>query len=228
MKKLISSIVVMTACLIVLLFIRKRPVDDCWYGHCIIGDDYSLTTFIAVGESVYVDRNADGVPQKNELIPDSGMIEIQSVDGESVIKLKNVSLGLTPNAVSEESPQLIFLDIQSIDFPDLWQDGTIVTSGDTVSAGTCHLLGPLSFFLVPPDAELQPGDETELKIVIGTAQNQSSAISPLVGPSQALVCTSTPDDRSIYAFDESLRPKMEISFGNQSAETETVVFDGFC
>ena len=228
MKKIVATIAALTLCLLLLLFVRQCSTGTCWYGYCKIGDDYPKVALISVGDEVYYDQNSDQVPQSHELIPGSGTITVRAIDGVSTVNLRGISAALVSNAVSDDCPQLIDLKIQSNEFPELHQYGTIVTARDPDSAGTCHLLGPLSFIFQSSDVELQPGEPTELKISIGTTQSDSNAISPFVGPSTALVCTSVPNDRTKYAFEDALRPTMEISFNNQSAETETVVFDGFC
>ena len=103
-------------------------------------------------------------------------------------------------------------------------------SRDPDKAGVCHLLGPLSFIPRVSGIELKPGEKTELRISVGTLQQDSAIELPNGIVSSALVYTSVDGDRdrSTYAFDKTTRPKMEISFGSIEAESKIVVFDGFC
>ena len=232
MKNIYWAIAAATLCLLLFLFLPTQSGDgndhDPWFGYCKISDNYPQVGLISVGEDVFYDRNSDSIPQQSELVPRLGSLEINSLDGGSTATLKKIASGLVPKALSDSRPQLIFLEIQSNEFAELWQSGTIVTSRDPESAGTCHLLGPLSFILQSPDVELKPGKETLLRILIGTMQTDSSAISPQVGPSQAIVGASARDDPSQYAFDTKLRPTMEVTFSSPATESKVVELDGFC
>ena len=143
MKKIVATIAALTLCLLLLLFVRQCSTGTCWYGYCKIGDDYPKVALISVGDEVYYDQNSDQVPQSHELIPGSGTITVRAIDGVSTVNLRGISAALVSNAVSDDCPQLIDLKIQSNEFPELHQYGTIVTARDPDSAGTCHLLGPL-------------------------------------------------------------------------------------
>ena len=200
-----------------------------WHENCKIADGYPTISFIAAGNNIYYDQNSDHVPQQSELLAGNGSLEVKSLDGGATVTLEGISIMLNPSAVSDESPQLLILDIRSAEHAQVRQQGAIVMARDPDSAGTCHLFGELSFSLVPRDFELKLGGETFLKVVLGTIQTNSTTVSGHGGgPSEALICTSAPDDRLVYAFDKSLRPEMEISFSSQSSETEIIVLDGFC
>ena len=189
-----------------------------------------MVMLISVDGEVYHDQNADMVPQPEELIPPHGSLEIQSLDGKSTATLSDVSTSLDPRGLSASYPQLIDLKIQSNEFASVWQLGTIVMSRDPEKAGVCHLLGPFSFIPRVDGAELKPGEKTELRISIGTLQQDSAVELPNGMITSALVYTSIDGDRdrSTYAFDKALRPRMEISFGSIDSESEIIVFDGFC
>ena len=229
MKKLYLAISALILCLFVLWFMRTRFATSHWYGSCEIAAGYPSVAFISVNGDVYYDQNADRVPQPDELVPTDNTVTIRSLDGKSTATLQGISTALDPRAVSESCPQLIDLKIQSTEFAAIWQLGTIVMSRDPEKAGSCHLMGPLSFVPQFSDIKLKPGDKTEFKISIGTLQSDPAAVSPYA-MSGALVYTSVDGDRdrSTYAFDETLRPKMEILFDSSESEPEIVYFDGFC
>ena len=219
-------IVLWLGALLVVWLGRWRMAAAPWHGYCKIADGYPLVGLIVVGEDVYYDKNSDHVPQPNELIPDSRRLDVPSLDGGASITLEDIKIVFAPIAVSDEQPQFIWLEVQSLEHPEIRQAGEIITAREVDAAGTCHLLGPLSFQFCFPDIKLEPGAETMMKISIGTAVDPPTASSYGV-INRALVYASAPGDRSTYAFDKSQRPKMEISF-NGSAETETIIVDGFC
>ena len=230
MKRIYLTVGALLVCLFLSWFLCMHLGNSRWYGHCRIGTGYPLVELISVNGEVYYDQNADTVPQPEELIPRHGSLEIRSFDGKSMATIQDVSTALDPRGLSDSYPQLIDLKIQSNEFHAVWQLGTIVMSRDPDKAGVCHVLGPLSFIPRVSGIELKPGEKTELRISVGTLQQDSAIELPNGIISSALVSTSVDGDRdrSTYAFDKTLRPKMEISFGNIESESKIIVFDGFC
>ena len=202
-------------------YLYQRRSFDRWYGSFQIGDS-AVVSLISVGHDVFHDANSDGVPQGGELVGPNGKVKIASPTGEEEYTLENVSLLLVPELVSSDLPQIADVTIQSNQNANVWQVGTVTMSLDKENVETCHLMGPLSFLLIPEGLKLTAGEANDIKIAIGTSHRNDS---PDTG---ALICTSPIGDRTSYAFADSERPKLKIWFGDQSTPPEELVVDSFC
>ena len=221
MKKRYSfGVLIFFLCGFAVFLYQEHYSVDHWYGSFRVGDN-TVISLIAVGDNVFFDSNSDGIPQNRERIGPSREINIVTDDGDEFL-LRNVAVALNPNATSSDSPQLIDAYIQSNEYANLWQLGTLTMAMDRSNEETCHFLGPLSFLPLPQSFELTAGQLNQFKVSVGTVSHVQSKTTG------ALVCSSPPGDRTSYAFDDAERPKLKIWFGDQDKHPEELVFDGFC
>jgi hypothetical protein len=226
MKKHIPTILaIMVAVIATGLFVqRERP----WYGRCEFGQLDTSLDFIVLGESIYVDRNNDGKPQSNELLSESDSLQVACKSGSNHYQIGSVGVGLSPSAVSSDSPQILNIDNVRSPNHNYKMYGTIVLSRTRRNSGNCHFFGPLVIQNYPNETFLPDGDAI-VKIGLVTVDEDSTAVSPLVGASGALVYTSIPSDRDTFAFDDNVRPELDIVFQTTTAPVrQHLIIDGFC
>lgn len=221
MKKNISLFIALLLVFGAFYFYTQR--DQPWYGRCAFGPASELTVeFIRLGDAIYLDRNVDGKAQADELLPKSGELDIPSNDGPSGYRVNKIGT-FSPNA----SPQILDLNtVTGVDFP-FTMNGILVLSRDRSVAETCQLFGPLAIHVFPHQ-KFRPEGDNLLKIGLITEDENSTLTSPF-GPTAALVHSSIPSDREIYAFDSTVRPELEIVFQTTTTPMrQKLTFDGFC
>lgn len=231
-----NRILLITASLVfvaVIYFYTQRVQP--WYGRCAFGptSDTSLE-FIVLGDAVYLDRNIDGKAQSDELLPESTTLEVPSENGTIAYRIGRVGTWLAPSATSSDSPQVLDLyDVTGADFP-YTMSGLVVLSRDRTTSDTCHFFGPLAIHVFPtdnfpPDKLFHPANEAIIKIGLISIDEASTAISPVLGPTSALVHTSAEPDRDTYAFDSTVRPELEIVFETtKTPSRQKLTIEEFC
>ena len=226
MKKNIPTILaVMVAVVATGLFLqRERP----WYGRCEFGQSDASLDFIVLGENIYADRNNDGKPQSNELLSESDSLQVACKSGSNHFQIGSVGVGLVHSAASSDSPQI--LNIDNVRSPNYSYKmyGTIVLSRTRSNSGNCHFFGPLVLQNYPNET-FRPDGDAIVKVGLVTVDENSTAVSPLVGASGALVYSSVPSDRDTFAFDDNVHPELDIVFQTTTTPLrQHLVVDGFC
>jgi hypothetical protein len=227
MKKYIPLFIVSLLAVVAIYFYTQQHQP--WYGRCVFGPTSEVSLeFIVLGDTVYLDRNIDGKPQADELLPESGKLDVPANDGPSRYWIGGIGT-FPPNATQQ------VLDLRNVtgaDFP-FAMNGLLVLSRERSAAETCHLFGPLAIRVCssenyPPDSLFRPANEAVIKIVLMT-ENENSTLTSDWGPTCATVYTSVENDRKKCAFDSTVRPELEIVFETTTTPVkQKLTIEEFC
>ena len=174
-SKLVLGIlaVAVLAALTLPLLLKNRSSAPVYFGKAIFGqdtdDESSVIHFIVRGDEIFVDKNADNIPQPEELNSDKRLPEIANREMGVTYDVHELRLGLAPESVSDRLPQQLGMTVEVRgEFP-FQQLGTIVLSTDPQHTNWAQFNGPISLIYTDHDLELKKGGhETAIRVLAGT------------------------------------------------------------
>ena len=228
-RPLFLAAILTTVVAVFVAFYVTRPTP--LYTQIVFGPNESTRLwFIARGLHLYMDRDAsDGVQPTEYLgkVKAKLPLDITTSDGKTVYQNISISLLLVPEAVSDDRPQELVVDVDINGMARFSQYGFANMVDHPGLAATLHVDGPLKMRLREhglPCRLIANGEPTDVCVDVSTIDPD--------GRGGMMVYSSDRRDRSVRAFPEDVTPVLEVAFPSKvpgsSPIRQRFTLDEFC
>ena len=194
----------------------SSPPVELYFGKVVFGHEQTPETtklFIVRGREIFLDENADHVPQDSELIAPHGKTKIQQPESTVDFEFASIDVGVSPELVSENRPQKLILYVDVLGEFKYQMTGQLELATTPAPNDYLHFGGPLQF-LALEEVEIRENESEpqDIKIYLGTP-TENPLNTTVVAPNQ-----------------QPPFPEVKISFEMEGEETEErkLTMDYFC